>query len=526
MSEQTITCPKCGSRFPLSKAFTNQIEMELRKSFEAKEEQFKRDSQEDLERRLRDEAIRVERQVRKEAEREASAEVNKLRRDLLEFQKREKTSEADFERRLSEEKRRLEKQTKRSIEDEMTGLKKKLREQEREALDLQRQKDRLDARSKSLDLEIERKVDAASRAASAEVIKLRRDLSEVQKREKTTEVDFERRLSEEKRRLEKQTRKYVEEEMSGELSGLKKKLREQERETADMQRQKDKLDARAKSLEFEITRKVEAASRRSREEARDELESEYRSQRLEWEKKVRDATQQAAELKRKLEQGSQQVQGEVIELELERVLRRKFPDDEIEAISTGKLGADILQKIYTTSREYCGAILWESKNTQNWSKAWLGKLRSDKRRAKAELAVLVSAVMPKDIRHFGPVDGIWVTEFSVAPSVASILRNSLMQIAMLKLSSGGKNEKIEMLYAYLSSIEFRHRIEAVAESFRSMKEDLDKERTSMERQWAKREKQMQMALQNFSGMYGDMQAIVGQSLPKIRRLELPAAGEY
>jgi hypothetical protein len=211
---------------------------------------------------------------------------------------------------------------------------------------------------------------------------------------------------------------------------------------------------------------------------------------------------------------------------LERVLRRNFPDDEIEAISTGKLGADILHKIYTSSREYCGAILWESKNTQKWSNAWLGKLRSDKRRAKAELAVLVSSVMPKNICHFGPVDGIWVTEFSVAPSVASILRNSLMQIAMLKLSSGGKNEKMEMLYGYLSSIEFRHRIEAVAESFRSMKEDLDKERLSMERQWAKREMQMQIALQNFSGMYGDMQAIVGQSLPKIRRLELPAASEY
>jgi hypothetical protein len=210
------------------------------------------------------------------------------------------------------------------------------------------------------------------------------------------------------------------------------------------------------------------------------------------------------------------------ELELEKVLKKAFPDDKIERIAKGKAGADILQKVHSSNEQYCGTILWESKNTQNWSKAWLNKLRGDQRRVKAELAVLVSMALPKDVRHFAQLDGVWVAEFPLALGVATALRINLMQVAALKQSSKGKHEKMELLYEYLSSTEFRHRIEAIVEAFRSMRDDLDKERQTTEKQWAKREKQIQLVVQNISGMYGDMQGIAGQSLPKISRLELPA----
>jgi hypothetical protein len=227
-----------------------------------------------------------------------------------------------------------------------------------------------------------------------------------------------------------------------------------------------------------------------------------------------------------LEQSSQQTQGEVIELELEKVLKKAFPDDQIDPIAKGRNGADILHTIYTPSRECCGAILWESKNTRKWSKAWLGKLRGDQRRAKAELAVLVSFALPQDVKYFGHVDGVWVTEFSLVLGVATALRVNLLQVAMLKQSATGKHgKKMELLYDYLSSTEFRHRIEAMVEAFRAMQDDLNKERRVMENQWAKREKQIQLVVHNVSGMYGDMQAIVGQALPRIRRLELPARSE-
>jgi hypothetical protein len=438
MAEQTIICPNCGKRIPVSKALTHQIETELRETFEA------------------------------------------------EAKKQEKEARAAFEKKLTAETAKLEKQARKEAE----------------------------------------------RAASAEVAEVTRELAEAQKRHKAAQASFERRLTEERARLEKQARKAVEEEVSAEMAGLQKQLRQKDRQVAGVQKQQaevqrlqHQLAAREKALDIEIARKVEKASRKAEEEAAERMEAEYRTHQLELEKKLSDAKRQAADLKRKLDQSSQQAQGEVVELELEKFLRRAFPDDKIKPIAKGKAGADVLQEVYTSTGQYCGAILWETKNTHNWSKAWLGKLRGDQRRAKAELAVLVSMALPKDVRHFAQVDGIWVTEFSLAVGVATALRTNLMQVAILKQSSKGKHEKMELLYEYLSSTEFRQRIEAIVESFRSMQDDLGKERQTMERQWAKREKQIQLVVQNISGMYGDMQGIVGQSLPKIRRLELPAPSE-
>lgn len=437
MGEQTIVCPNCGKRIPVSKALTHQIETELREIFEAEAEKREREAQAAFEKKLAAETTRLEKQARKEAEQAASAEVSKIQKELAEAQKREKAAQASFERRLADE----------------------------------------------------------------------------------------------KSRLEKQARKAAEEEISAEMAELQKQLREKDKQVAEVQKQRaevqklqNQLTAREKAIETEISRKVEKALRKAEEETAERIEADYRTRELELQKKLSDAKRQAADLKRKLEQSSQQAQGEVIELELEKILGKAFPDDKIEPIGKGKAGADVLQKVYAPNGQYCGAIIWESKNTQNWSKAWLGKLRNDQRRAKAELAVLVSMALPKDVRHFAQVDGVWVTEFSLALGLATALRTNLIQVAVLKQSSKGKHEKMELLYEYLSSTEFKHRIEAIVEAFRSMQDDLDKERETMERQWAKREKQIELVVQNVSGMYGDMQAIAGQSLPKIRRLELPAPG--
>ena len=400
-----------------------------------------------------------------------------------EAEKREKEAQAAFEKRLATETARLEKQARKEAE----------------------------------------------QAASAEVSKIQKELAEAQKREKAAQASFERRLADEKSRLEKQARKAAEEEISAEMAELQKQLRERDKQVMEVQKQRaevhklqNQLAAREKAIETEISRKVEKALRKAEEDTAERIEAEHRTRELELQKKLSDAKRQAADLKRKLEQGSQQTQGEVIELELEKILEKAFPDDKIEPIGKGKAGADVLQKVYASGGQYCGSIIWESKNTQNWSKAWLGKLRNDQRRAKAELAVLVSMALPKDVRHFAQVDGVWLTEFSLALGLATALRTNLIQVAVLKQSSKGKHEKMELLYEYLSSTGFRHRIEAIVEAFRSMQDDLDKEREMMERQWAKREKQIELVVQNVSGMYGDMQAIAGQSLPKIRRLELPA----
>lgn len=169
-----------------------------------------------------------------------------------------------------------------------------------------------------------------------------------------------------------------------------------------------------------------------------------------------------------------------------------------------------------------GTILWESKRTKNWSDSWLIKLREDQRTAKAEIAVMVSQILPKGVETFEMIEGVWVTHPRAALPVAAILRQSLLEVALARQSSEGQQTKTEMVYQYLTGPRFRQRVEAIVEAFSSMQEDLDKERKAIMRQWAKREEQIARVMQSTVGMYGDLQGIAGKSLQEIEGLEFPA----
>jgi hypothetical protein len=274
------------------------------------------------------------------------------------------------------------------------------------------------------------------------------------------------------------------------------------------------LEAAARKREQEIL----TCAQKAVEEAAQRAEADHRRRELQLEKQLNDAKRHAADLKRRLEQGPQPLQGEVAQLSLGETLKRQFPADAIEQVRRGVRGGDVLQKVYSPTGEFCGTILWESKNTKEWSSSWLTKLRADQRREKAEIAVLTSAELPKTVAHFGHIDGVWVTGFSLAPCLALALRTNLIQLANLReASQGNRDEQMRLLYEYLASTPFRQRIEAIVESFRTMQDDLNGERTVMERFWSKRETHLQVVVKNVAGMYGDMQAIV--SLPNIRRLE-------
>lgn len=270
------------------------------------------------------------------------------------------------------------------------------------------------------------------------------------------------------------------------------------------------------------TKRLEQQALKRAQDATKKVEADHRQRELHLQKQLDDAKRQAADLKRRLEQAPQPVQGEVAQLGLGDTLKRHFPADNIEQVRKGVRSGDVLQKVYSPAGEYCGTILWESKNTKDWSNGWLTKLRADQRWEKAEIAVLASTELPRTIPHFGQIEGVWVTGFSLAPCLAMALRANLIQLAGLRgASHANGDERMKLLHDYLSSTEFRQRIEAIVESFRSMQDDLNGERTVMERYWAKRETHLQVVVKNVAGMYGDMQAIV--SLPNIRRLELPSA---
>lgn len=227
-------------------------------------------------------------------------------------------------------------------------------------------------------------------------------------------------------------------------------------------------------------------------------------------------------LKRRAEQGSQQLQGEVQELELETMLRSKFPLDTIDPVPKGEFGGDVLHNVIGANNQVCGTILWESKRTKNWSDGWLVKLRQDQRTAKAAISIIVSQTLPAGIETFTLIDGVWITHPKTAIPLAMVMRQSLLEITMARNLSEGQQTKMEIVYQYLTGSDFRHRVEAIVEAFSSMRADLDKERKIIMKQWEKRSKQIDCVTSATVGMYGDLQGIAGKSLQEIEGLEFRA----
>jgi hypothetical protein len=300
------------------------------------------------------------------------------------------------------------------------------------------------------------------------------------------------------------------------------KLAEAQKAQADLIRQKRELDDAKRELELTVEKRVQDGLSVTREQAKKEAEEGLKLKVMEKEQTIASMQTQIEELKRRAEQGSQQLQGEVQELELEAVLRTKFPRDTIEPVPKGEFGGDALQRVMGPLGQQCGTILWESKRTKNWSDGWLAKLRDDQRTAKAEVAVIVSQTLPKGVESFDLIEGVWVTESRCAIPVATALRQSLIELSGSRLASEGQQTKTEMVYQYLTGPRFRHRVEAIVEKFTDMQSDLERERKTMTRLWAKREEQIRGVIESTAGMYGDLQGIAGKSLQEIEGLELAA----
>ncbi len=298
------------------------------------------------------------------------------------------------------------------------------------------------------------------------------------------------------------------------------KLAEAQRVQAEFLRKQRELDDARREIELTIEKRVQESLADARRLARDDAERQWKLTLVEREEVIGGLKRQIEELKRKAEQGSQQLQGEVQELELEQLLHSSFARDRIEPVPKGEHGGDALQRVYNEQGHFCGTILWESKRTQRWSDAWLPKLREDQRSAKAEHAVVVSQTLPKDHCAFHHTDGIWVCSFSAAVPLAIALRHSLVEIAAARQSIAGQQTKMELVYEYLTGPRFRHRIHAIVEKFSDMRDDLEKERKAMTRMWAKREEQIRGVLESTAGFYGDLQGIAGRNIPELPGLSL------
>jgi hypothetical protein len=372
-----------------------------------------------------------------------------------------------------------------------------------------------------------------TRALRAEIeasLKLQFDET-LHNRERELRAKYETRLEEDLQRAQADAAKKAEKRVAQELAGLKNQVKDQAKDLEEarrlelsMRKREREFARKQQELELTVAREIDNERTRLVTETQERLADEHRLKDAEKERQLGDMRRQIEDLKRKAEQGSQQLQGEAGEGELESLLRANFPSDEISAIGQGVRGADVHQVVIDPRGGKIGAILWECKNTRNWSDGWIAKLKQDQRSLHADVAVLVTATLPKGCTRFALIDGVLVTDFACAAGLAAVLRANLCQLAQTRRAAMSKEESLELLYRYLSGVEFRHRVEAVVEAFTAMRHDLDQERRAAERQWARRSRQIDAVTFNVSGMYGDLQGLV-PALPPIALLELPEAEE-
>jgi hypothetical protein len=335
------------------------------------------------------------------------------------------------------------------------------------------------------------------------------------------------RVAHEQDRLSQEAKVRAQESVAAELRDIQEQLATAKTQLTDVQKtelqlrkERRKLEDEKNALELTVNRTLDEERGKIRADAKREADEQHHLKEADKEKLIGDLRRQIDELKRKSEQGSTQAQGEVMELILEDQLRQYFPLDAIEDVPVGVHGGDVIHCVHDATGEECGKILWESKRTKAWSDAWLPKLRDNQRATKAHVAILVTTELPKGIAAFSCIDGVWVTKREYLIGLAIALRSGLLEIAKARRSMQGQQTKMEYLYQFLVGPEFQQRVEGIIEAFATMKEDLESERRSIQRIWAKREKQLDRAMINTSGLYGDLASILGTNLPQIDCLEL------
>ncbi|WP_242076385.1 DUF2130 domain-containing protein [Brevundimonas diminuta] len=319
--------------------------------------------------------------------------------------------------------------------------------------------------------------------------------------------------------MEERDRKFAE--LQETLASREEKLRLSQAAEAEMLKKQRELDDKLREVDLAVQRQVNEGLEAVRATAKQEAEDVLSLKVKERDTQIASMQQKIEELKKKAEQGSQQLQGEAQELMLEDMLRARFPFDQIEPVGKGEFGGDVLQRVVNPAGQVCGSILWETKRTRTWSDGWLSKLKGDLRAAKADLALIVSHALPKDIETFGQMEGVWITGPKCAMPVAMSLRESLVLMNGVRAAGEGQQTKSALMYDYLTGPRFRHRIEAVVEKFSEMQDDLASERKATMKRWAKRERQLHTVLDSTAGLYGDLQGIAGRSMLEIDALELP-----
>lgn len=323
-------------------------------------------------------------------------------------------------------------------------------------------------------------------------------------------------------------RKELEEKSSLEFEDLKKQLQEKDKRVQEfrelelkMREERRKLEEKEKELELSVSRRIDEEKKKIEEDTLRKSSEEHRLKEKEKEKVIDDLKKQLDDALRKANQGSQQLQGEILELDLEMMLKEAFPHDDIEPVGKGVMGSDIRQVVKSPRGTICGSILWECKRTKNWSDGWISKLKEDLRNDKANLSVIVSTCFPKEMTSdMGLKDGVWVSSYALVLPLAMLLRKSLLDVGYQKALAMHRGEKADVLFEYITGHEFRNQVESIVEVYTEMKQQVTRERAAFEKIWKQREMQANRLLTSSSTIYGSIQGIAGSSLPSLKGLDL------
>ncbi len=363
---------------------------------------------------------------------------------------------------------------------------------------------------------------------------LEKQLELVKKQQEDQESIIADKVKLQKSVLEQEAIKKAASEMQMQMELLNKELTEKSLKLKESQGKElefllKEKEIKNKEAELEITIQKKLLQEREQfteqikrqENERNSLkEKEHQMQMLELKKQLDDQKKLTEEMVRKQGQGSMQLQGEVHELALEDLLRSTFPFDTVEEVGKGVKGADAIHIIKNSLGQTCGKIIYESKRTKAFSNEWIDKLKHDMRNSQADLAVIVTETMPKDMDRFGMREGVWICSFSEAKSLSFVLRDSLIKIYAAQASQENKGDKMSMLYSYLTGVEFKQQIEAIVEGFTELQEGIAKEKNAMAKIWKEREKQLEKVLLNTTNFYGSVKGIAGNAISDIKKLEL------
>lgn len=339
---------------------------------------------------------------------------------------------------------------------------------------------------------------------------------------------LDKQLKHEKILIEEKIKNKLQEEQSEQFNALQTELNEKSQKVKELNRSKAEIET-LKRKNSEIKEAVEAESLKKLNETLNterekikKIEEDRNELRFrELQKQFEDQKKLTEEMKRKQEQGSMQLQGEVQELAIEEWLASQFPLDTIEEIKKGARGADCVQVVNTRSIQNCGTIYYESKRTKDFQIGWIEKFKADIRNKGANIGVLVTEVMPSDMKRMGLKDGIWICDYEEFKGLCAVLRESIIQLNMSVISQENKGDKMQMLYGYLTSNTFQMQVEAIVEGFTQLKTDLESEKRSMQRIWKQREKQIEKVITNTIDMYGSIKGIAGNAIQAVKALELP-----